>query len=222
MQICPSILEKTTNDYFSVIKKLSSYFNYFQLDFTDGEYVDNKTADIDEFLNELTNYQEINNFYFDFHLMLKNYKDVIEKLKKLVINKKIKVNHVLIHFDLSPKNSLFSDVSIPFTIGITLNPDDKVNDLAQKYNINKIKAVQIMSVYPGFQGNSFLPKMIKKIEQLRIIGYKSKIFLDGGVNDQSISFIKSQKFLPDVICPGSYLTKSPVEEILKKIHLLNS
>jgi pentose-5-phosphate-3-epimerase len=65
-----------------------------------------------------------------------------------------------------------------------------------------------MSVNPGFQGSPFLPEMLNKIEQLRNIGYRKEIFLDGAVNEKTISVILSKKYRPDFICPGSYLTKA--------------
>ena len=37
-----------------------------------------------------------------------------------------------------------------------------------------------MSVYLGKQGQTFLQNNLKKIEQLRNIDYRNKIFLDGG------------------------------------------
>ena len=65
-----------------------------------------------------------------------------------------------------------------------------------------------MSVTPGVQGNPFLPKTLNKIEQLRDLGYRKKIFLDGAVNDKTIPIINKLKYKPDVICPGSFLTKA--------------
>ena len=65
-----------------------------------------------------------------------------------------------------------------------------------------------MSVTPGVQGNPFSPDTLLKIEQLRVLGYKSKIFLDGAVNDRTLPVINKLKYKPDVICPGSFLTKA--------------
>ena len=76
-----------------------------------------------------------------------------------------------------------------------------------------------MSVTPGVQGNPFLPNTLKKIEQLRILGYRFKIFLDGAVNDKTLPFINEQKFKPDVICPGSYLTKT--DQLQSHVDFLN-
>ncbi|GAB4219678.1 MAG: D-allulose-6-phosphate 3-epimerase [Candidatus Microgenomates bacterium] len=218
MQICPSILEHNIDNYFKTIDKLSSFFNWFQLDFTDGEYVKNKTANFFDFIKKTPNNQSlITNIYFDFHLMVKNYQEIINKLNDFLKLKKLKIKNVFIHYDLKPKKDLLYDNKNQFIIGLVLNPDDQVKNLAYDYDINNIKAIQIMSVYPGAQGNPFIVNSIKKIEQLRQLGYRYKIFLDGAINDKTIDIIKSQKFLPDVICPGSYFSKAKKEEINEKI-----
>ncbi len=217
MQICPSILESKVADYFKTLEKLSSFFNWFQLDFADGQYVKNKTASMDDFLSEIKNKQQIiTNIYFDFHLMIKDFESILEKLKNLSQEKKLKIKNIFIHYDLRPDPLLFKK-NFPFTIGLAINPQDEIDNLAKDYNLKSIKSIQIMSVYPGAQGSPFVPQTIKKIEQLRNLNYRSLIFLDGAVNDQTISFIKSQKFLPDVICPGSYFTKAKNNEIKKRI-----
>lgn len=223
MIICPSILESITDDYLKTIKKLSSFFNYFQLDIADGVYVKNKTAPIDDILKTLNTQQLlITNNYFDFHLMTKNYKNDIEKI--FSYKDKIKIKNIFIHYNLKPKEPFFNNQKKSPTInhksliniGLAINPEDKISDLAKNYNLNSISIIQIMSVNPGAQGNPFIENTIKKIEQLRILGYRNKIFLDGGINDKTIHFILRQKFFPDVICPGSFLTKAKNETELKK------
>ena len=53
MRICPSILEYKAKDYLDQIERLSPYYQYFQIDFADGILVDNKTALLDDFINEI-------------------------------------------------------------------------------------------------------------------------------------------------------------------------
>lgn len=226
MIICPSILEATADDYSKTIKKLSLYFNYFQIDITDGIYVKNKTAAIDDILKTLTNHQPLTtNYQFDFHLMTKNYENDIEKIFQY--KNKINIKNIFIHYDLKPAKTLIqppitnhqpltTNHQPPINIGLVINPQDEIDDLAKNYNLNSISIIQIMSVNPGAQGNPFIENTLKKIEQLRILGYRNKIFLDGGINDKTIPFILRQKFLPDVICPGSFLAKAKNETELKK------
>jgi len=80
-----------------------------------------------------------------------------------------------------------------------------------------------MSVTPGVQGNPFLEETLNKIEQLRLLGYRKEIFLDGAVNEKTIPVILSKKYQPDFICPGSYLTKTKsLEENVKYLKEIKS
>lgn len=226
MKICPSVLESKAEDYLKTIKKLSPYYNYFQIDVADGVYVKNKTASVDEIINSFTNPQpetsnqltsqtSISKLQFDFHLMVKNYQEEIEKIKKA--KRLINIKNIFVHFDLFPNYQLLTTHSPLFNIGLVLNPKDQISDLANHYNLNSIDCLMIMSVIPGAQGNPFIKETLNKIEQLRNLDYRNKIFLDGGINDKTLPIIKSKKYQPDVICPGSFLTKS---DDLKKSTLL--
>jgi ribulose-phosphate 3-epimerase len=217
MEIIPSILEPTAADYQKTLLKLSPYFSHFQIDIADGIYVDNQTASIDEIIPILTD-EKFSHFAFDFHLMVKDYQTHIDKVKKL--KDTIHIKNILIHFDLYPNYSLLTTNYPLISIGLVLNPQDQVSDIAYKYNLKDIPCLQIMSVNPGKQGQSFLPETLKKIEQLRLLGYRNKIFLDGGVNEKTIPQILAQKFLPDVLCPGSFLAKTDTKDLPKKIDYL--
>lgn len=207
MQTVPSILEKDASSLFYQINKLSSYFSRFQIDIADGIFVPNKTVQIEEIMKHVT--YNMKHITFDFHLMVKDYKKEIEKLEKL--KEIIKINYVFIHFDLLPNYQLLT-TNYSLSIGLTFNPQDQVGNLTSHYALDTIPYLQIMSVNPGFQGSPFLPETLNKIEQLRDIGYRKEIFLDGAVNEKTIPVILSKKYQPDFICPGSYLTKTKTLE----------
>lgn len=211
MQTIPSLLEKTPEDLIFQINKLSPFFKRFQIDIADGIFVPNKTVLIEEIKDNLIkDCLNKDSLSFDFHLMVKDYKSEIKKIEEL--KNLIKINLIFFHFSaisnfIRQSADRISDLSnIP--IGLTLNPQDQVSDLTRHYALNIIPCLQIMSVIPGVQGNPFLPDTLLKIEQLRVLGYKSKIFLDGAVNDKTIPVINNLKYKPDFICPGSYLTKA--------------
>ena len=217
MQICPSILEPVALSYFSQINRLSQYFNYFQIDIADNQYVNNSTASLDELISVINSddfHQVIPQsllitLTLDFHLMVKDYEIHIEKINQLKKQKQdLNIKHIFIHYDLLPDLSQLTADFPLLTIGLCLNPQDHVGDLASHYNLDSIPCLQIMSVVPGAQGSTFIPESLKKVEQLRILGYRHKIYLDGAVNDKTLSIIKKEKYLPDVICPGSFMTKT--------------
>jgi pentose-5-phosphate-3-epimerase len=232
MQTVPSILEKDVSSLFYQIKKLSPYFPRFQIDIADGIFVPNKTVSLDNLISVLkkqSNNETMKQCIFDFHLMVKNYQVDIRKIESL--KKIINIKYIFIHYSAivnckflpaGKAGKIENYSSLP--IGLTLNPDDQISDLASKYNLNKIPFIQIMSVNPGFQGTPFLPETLNKIEQLRNMGYRKEIFLDGAVNEKTIPVILSKKYQPDYICPGSFLTKTKTLEknvkYLKKLKLI--
>lgn len=218
MQICPSILEPTAEALVRTVNRLSAFYNYFQIDIGDGIYVSNRTVQIDEIMTNFSRFNNHQNLYFDFHLMVSDFESDISNLN--LLKKSLQIKNIFIHlsaisdFSLWPPEKILGLSSIP--IGFTLNPEDQVTNLTELYPLNIIPCLQIMSVTPGVQGNPFSPNTLLKIEQLRVLGYKSKIFLDGAVNDKTIPIINKLKYKPDVLCPGSFLTKATnLEERVK-------
>ena len=78
-----------------------------------------------------------------------------------------------------------------------------------------------MSIEIGFQGNRFNKKVIKRVEQLREIGYHKKISLDGGVNLKTANLIKGLKI--DRVSVGSFFVRSKniIKDKLKLEKALN-
>jgi ribulose-phosphate 3-epimerase len=65
--------------------------------------------------------------------------------------------------------------------GVSLNPD---TSLARIQGILKyVDLVLIMSVFPGFSGQKFIPAVLPKIKKLRSI-FSGDIAVDGGVSDE--------------------------------------
>ncbi len=69
-------------------------------------------------------------------------------------------------------------------VGVSLNPDTKINTIDNV--LDKVDLVLIMSVFPGFGGQKFMPKVIEKIKTLKKIKEEKKlnfdIEVDGGIN----------------------------------------
>lgn len=208
MIIIPSILEKTAGAYMSQIQKLSKYYAHFQIDIADGIFVSNKTAQIEELEKTMkqSNNRTIKNLSFEFHLMVQDYEKEIEKLEKL--RNWLNIKTVLVHASLFPNYQLLTTNYKLFSFGLVLNPEDSVKTIKTKYELEKVPIIQIMSVNPGAQGNPFIPETLQKVEQLRNANYKNIISLDGGINNATIPYILSQKFQPDIVCPGSFLTRA--------------
>lgn len=104
--------------------------------------------------------------------------------------------------------------------GVALNPHTSVTVLEDI--INDIDVVCIMSVNPGFGGQSFIESTYKKVRQLKEIISRNKaetlIEVDGGVTDKNAKQLAEAG--ADVLVAGNYVFKSanPTETIshLKK------
>lgn len=201
------------------LQKLIPYFSRFQIDIADGVFVDNKTITAEKVCKILTTNRSLitDNLYFDFHLMVCDYQKEVTVLERYA--NQIHINLVLVHFSIIRSTS-FTTRNPLFSIGLAINPQDQIADLASNYALNSIPVIQIMSIKPGKQGNPFMPETLNKIEQLHLAGYRNRIYLDGGINDTTIPIIIKQKYLPDILCVGSYLTKS--NNIAAKVQHLNS
>ncbi|MBW1294222.1 ribulose-phosphate 3-epimerase [Aquimarina litoralis] len=92
--------------------------------------------------------------------------------------------------------------------GVAINPHTNVSLLED--TINDIDLVCIMSVNPGFGGQSFIENTYKKVKQLKEIidrnNAKTMIEIDGGVTDKNAKALIEAG--ADVLVAGSYVFKS--------------
>lgn len=208
MQLVPTILEQTPQAVVDQVHKLSPYFSTFQIDVVDGIFAPNKTPSVKDLLSVIDSVlpETKQQIIFDFHLMTADYEKEIDHIKAL--SNKITVRNILVHSDLSPNYHLLAMECPKFTFGAVLNSQDNVYEVMKNYDINSLPIIQFMTVHVGFQGNPFIDRVLKKIEQLKKEGFPGQIFLDGGINEETVSIVMSKKYRPDVLCIGSYITKT--------------
>ena len=96
--------------------------------------------------------------------------------------------------------------------GVTLKPSTPVCLLEDI--INDVDMVLLMSVNPGFGGQTFIENTIKKVRQLRQLiadrGSKTLIEIDGGVQNETAPRLVEAG--ADVLVAGSYVFGSPMPE----------
>ena len=98
-------------------------------------------------------------------------------------------------------------------LGISLNPDTSLSKI--KGILDLVDFVLVMSVNPGFSGQSFIPKAVTKIKELRDV-FKKDIAVDGGINDETAKL--TIKAGANILAAGSYIfgakdVKSAIERI---------
>ena len=107
-------------------------------------------------------------------------------------------------------------------VGISLNPDTKTDII--KKNLEEIDLVLIMSVYPGFGGQKFIPEVLSKIKELKHIklneSLKFDIEVDGGINFNNSKLVIEAG--ANILVSGTTVFNSNNGDIKKNIEKLKS
>lgn len=156
----------------------------------------------------------------DVHLMIVDPDRYIETFAAL--NSAI----LTVHYEACPHlhRTLQAIKAAGMKAGVSLNPHTSVNALEDI--IQDIDLVLIMSVNPGFGGQSFIENTYNKIQQLKELiarkGADTIIEVDGGVNDQNAQALTQAG--ADVLVAGSFVFKSehPQQTIARLKSLANS
>ncbi|NOT30845.1 MAG: ribulose-phosphate 3-epimerase [Planctomycetes bacterium] len=84
-------------------------------------------------------------------------------------------------------------------VGIALNPDTPIERVAGI--LDEVELVLVMSVFPGFGGQRFMPEVLAKTTWLRQRGYAGHVEMDGGLNQTTLPLCAAAG--ADVLVVGS-------------------
>ena len=139
----------------------------------------------------------------DIHLMVQNNTFFVELFAPL------KPEYISFHIEeeKNPHRLIQKIRSLGIKPAIVLNPHTPPE--AIEYLIEDLDMVLVMSVNPGFGGQSFIPNVVKKIQRLKelrdVINPNCLIEIDGGVTNENIEMLKDAGV--DVCVAGSYVFK---------------
>lgn len=98
----------------------------------------------------------------------------------------------------------FREHGVP-QVGVALNPDTPVEELAPI--LDRVDLVLVMSVFPGFGGQSFMEEVLTKTRWLRQEGYSGHIEMDGGLDMETMPRCVSAG--ANALVAGSAIFKAP-------------
>ena len=215
IQISPSILSADFSQLGKEIKKLEDGgADLIHVDVMDGHFVPNLTIG-PPVIKALRNYTKLP---FDVHLMISPVHKYIKNFAEA--GSDIITIHPEATENLNESISLIKRLNKK--VGISLNPDTNISVIETE--LKNIDLVLVMSVFPGFGGQKFIPETIKKIKDLKEIKDKNNfnfdIEVDGGIN-----FLNSKDVInagANILVSGTTIFKENNGDIKKNIEKLKS
>ncbi len=154
-----------------------------QIDVMDGQFVPNITFGP----NVVRALRPLVDLKLDVHLMILHPERFITEFVQAGADR------IIVHQETCPQLSqtLQSIRTLGVEAGVTLSPDTPLETLGDALELADL--VQVMTVYPGFGGQSFLSAMLPRIQRLKAMlaecGLNTPIAVDGGIDTRTAPLV---------------------------------
>jgi ribulose-phosphate 3-epimerase len=195
MKVAPSIL---TADFTKLNQELKTISNadYIHLDIMDGHFVPN--ISFGPFISKKI--AEISTVLLDIHLMVSN---PLQWINAFTFDN---TAFITVHFEANDFLEAINKIrKNKVGVGISIKPNTSVDEI--KPYLHLVDLVLIMTVEPGFGGQSFMPSMMDKVTKLVEMRKEQnlhfQIEVDGGINEDTAPLCS--KHGVDIVVAGSYI-----------------
>lgn len=208
MKLAPSILSADFANLerdIQLVEKLGA--DYIHVDVMDGQFVPNITLGP----NVVSAIRPTTKLPLDVHLMIVQPENYIEEFAKAG------ADIITVHQESTPHihRAVQMIKASGVKAGVVINPGTPLS--AIEYVLDLVDQVLIMTVNPGFGGQSFIESSLDKIAQLKewkdTKGYTYDIEVDGGIEPETARLCKEAG--ANVFVAGSYIynSESPKDRI---------
>ena len=210
IKVAPSILAADMLHLYDEIQKVvSAGCDLLHVDVMDGHFAPNLTYGPDMVREIHAAFPELK---LDVHLMMDHPEEYIQRFAQGAWNITV---HEEIEADLSELLDRIHECGVH--TGISLKPATPVSRVVPL--LSQADMILIMTVEPGFGGQSFQREMLGKLRELRRIGYQGLLEADGGLTLNNLPDLKQAGLDVAVMGTAIYRSEHPADDI-RRIHSL--
>lgn len=208
VKISPSILSSDFSRLGEEIKAITKAgADYIHIDVMDGNFVPNLTFG-PPIIKAIRKYTDLP---FDVHLMIES----PERYIKDYYNAGADI--ITVHAEASTHlhRTIQEIKALGVKAGVSINPATSVE--AIKYVLNNVDLVLIMTVNPGFGGQSFIDSCVPKIKQVKELNPNILIEIDGGINSETAKICVDNG--ANMLVAGSYIFSGDYKERIQNLRV---
>ena len=175
IQIIPSILEPTQEEFNARYEAVSQHVPVVQLDVLDGSFLPNIDFHDARYIESLKP-----QIKFEVHFMIDNVADILDQWNYDWVEK------IIFHFEANenPVGLIGKIKAMSKKVGVAVNPETSVDEI--KELIGSVDTVLVMTVHPGRNAAPFVPETIAKVKELREFNSTVNLEVDGGMSPDTI------------------------------------
>ena len=183
VKIAPSLLAADFARLGQEIQRIEDHVDWLHLDVMDGHFVPNVSFGIPV----IESIRSVTDLYFDCHVMTTNPDSYLPELAKAG------VDLVTMHIEAvpDPTGPAENTRSNGLGFGLVINPGTPFEAVAPFAGLCDV--IVVMSVEPGFGGQSFIPEVLPKVEAAREWvedrGLTADIQVDGGITPDNAGIV---------------------------------
>jgi ribulose-phosphate 3-epimerase len=178
LRLSPSLLAADFGALAASVATVASESDWLHVDIMDAHFVPNLTIGppVVESLRKHTG------VFFDCHLMMTNPGDYLEAFRKAG------ANGCTVHVEVGDTSELLTEArKLGLHAGVALNPETPFEAIDPF--LDQADLILVMTVHPGFGGQSFIEEVVPKIARVRREldrrGLSADLEVDGGIDEKT-------------------------------------